>query len=160
MLSQERLKQVFNYDPHKGTFTRKMKQPGVACGAISGSRNNEGYLVTSVDGKIYKCHRLAWFYMTGQWPEGQIDHINGVKDDNRFENLRDVTKNTNLQNQRKAQRSNKSTGVLGTFKMGNKFAARITHDGKKTYLGVYATLEEAHAAYLGAKRLLHKGCTL
>ncbi len=160
MLSQERLKQVFDYDPHKGTFTRKMKQTGVLRGAISGCRTAEGYLVTSVDEKSYKCHRLAWLYMTGQWPIGQIDHINGVKDDNRFENLRDVPQRTNIQNQRKAQRSNKSTGVLGTYKTGNKFAARVTHEGKKIYLGVYATIDEAQAAYLGAKRLLHKGCTL
>ena len=160
MLTHERLLQVFDYNPDTGVFKRKLKQTGVSQGAVSGSRNNEGYLVTSVDSKIYKCHRLAWFYMVGKWPEGQIDHINGQKDDNRFQNLRDVSKVQNTQNQRRAQRSNKSTGVLGTYKVGSKFAARVSHNNKKVYLGLYATIEEAQAAYVAAKRLLHASCTI
>lgn len=160
MLNQTRLKEVFEYSPENGTLTRRLKQTGTAKGSISGSTSSEGYLVTSVDGKVYKCHRLAWLYMTGEWPQGQIDHINGIRSDNRFENLRDVTKQTNIENQRKSQRSNKSTGVLGTFKNGKKFAARISHNNIKIYLGVFCTLEEASAAYIAAKRMLHAGCTI
>jgi len=139
---------------------RRLKQSGVKQGKISGSLSNEGYLVTSVDQKLYKCHRLAWLYMTGEWPQGQIDHINGIRSDNRFENLRDVAKQINLENQRKAQRRNKSTGVLGTFKNGAKFAARITHNHTKNYLGTFNTIEEASAAYVAAKRMFHSGCTI
>ena len=160
MLTQERLKQVFDYDPQTGVFVRKLKQSGVAKGAVSGSLSKEGYLVTSVDNKIYKCHRLAWLYVTGAWPQNSIDHINGKRNDNRFENLRDIPQTQNTQNQRKPQKHNQSTQVLGTFKNGSGFAARIGHNNSKIYLGTFKTLAEAQAAYLAAKRLLHAGCTI
>ena len=117
-------------------------------------------MVTSIDSKVYKCHRLAWLYITGNWPIGQIDHKNGNRSDNRFDNLRDVAKQQNTENQRKAQRRNKSTNVLGTWKNGNGFAARISHNHTKIHLGTFTTLEEASAAYVTAKRLLHLGCTI
>jgi hypothetical protein len=160
MLTQTRLKEVLDYNPDTGVFTRRLKQSGVSQGKISGSLTNEGYMVTSIDSKLYKCHRLAWLYMTDAWPNGQIDHKNGNRSDNRFDNLRDVAKQQNTENQRKAQRSNKSTSVLGTWKNGSGFAARISHKNTKVYLGTFATVEEAHAAYIAAKRLLHVGCTI
>ena len=160
MLNQERLKQVLHYDKDTGVFTRILSQTGISKGKESGSLTPEGYKTTSIDSRSYKCHRLAWLYMTGCWPDGQIDHINGCRADNRFENLRDVSKHRNIENQRKAQKSNRSTGVLGTFKNGAKFSARISHNGSKVYLGIFATIEEASAAYITAKRLLHLGCTI
>jgi hypothetical protein len=98
--------------------------------------------------------------VTGQWPAGYIDHINGNRADNRFANLRDVLPTANTHNQRKAQRSNQSTGVLGTFKNGSGFAARIAHNNTKIYLGTFRTLGEASAAYVAAKRLLHSTCSI
>lgn len=160
MLTQNRLKEILHYDPYTGVFTRRLKQSGVRQKSISGSVTNAGYLVTSVDQKVYKCHRLAWLYMTGKWPDGEIDHINCIRSDNRFENLRVVTRAQNMENQRKAQKSNKSSGVLGVFKNGSGFAARISHNNSKVYLGTFKTIEEASAAYVAAKRLLHLGCTL
>ena len=160
MLTQTRLKEVLDYNPETGIFTRRLKQSGVSQGKASGSLTSEGYMVTSIDTKLYKCHRLVWLYMTGSWPIGQIDHKNGNRSDNRFENLRDVAKQQNTENQRKAQRRNKSTGVLGTWKNGNGFAARISHGHTKIHLGTFATLEEASAAYVAAKRVLHLGCTI
>lgn len=160
MLTQTRLMEVLDYDPLTGVLTRRLKQTGVMQGSVSGSLTADGYLVTSVDGKLYKCHRLAWLHMTGSWPQGQIDHINGIRSDNRFCNLRDVPQQINIENQRKAQRSNKSTSVLGTWKNGNGFAATISHGGTKVYLGTFPTLEEAKAAYVAAKRVLHSGCTI
>ena len=160
MLTQTRLREVLDYDPLTGVLTRRLKQTGVMQGSVSGSLTADGYLVTSVDGKLYKCHRLAWLHMTGSWPQGQIDHINGIRSDNRFCNLRDVPQQINIENQRKAQRSNKSTSVLGTWKNGNGFAAKISHGGTKVYLGTFPTLEEAKAAYVAAKRVLHSGCTI
>jgi hypothetical protein len=160
MITQNRLKEVLDYNPDTGVFIRRLKQTGVKQGKISGSLTLEKYQVTSIDNKIYKCHRLAWLYMTGKFPDGQIDHINGNRSDNRFENLRDVTQTQNIQNQRKAQISNKSTGILGVFKNGFGFMARITHNNTKIYLGTFKTTEEAQAAYVAAKRVLHSSCTI
>jgi hypothetical protein len=160
MITQSRLREVLDYNPDTGVFVRRLKQSGVKQGKISGSLTLEKYQVTSIDRKTYKCHRLAWLYMTGKFPDGQIDHINGNRSDNRFENLRDVTHTQNIQNQRKAQMSNKSTGVLGVFKNGSGFAARISHNNTKIYLGTFKTTEEAQAAYIAAKRVLHSSCTI
>jgi HNH endonuclease len=160
MLTQTRLKEILDYNPETGIFTRRLKQTGVKQGKISGSLTKEGYLVTSIDSKLYSCHRLAWFYMIGTWPIGQIDHKNGNKSDNRINNLRDVSKQQNVENQRKAHKTNKSTKILGTWKNGKKFAARISHNNTKLYLGTFLTVEEACAAYVAAKRLLHIGCTI
>jgi hypothetical protein len=160
MLTQQRLKEVLDYSPETGSFIRKIKQSGVRQGAISGSLSTDGYLITSIDQKPYKCHRLAWLYMTGKWPIGYIDHINGNRSDNRFANLRDVPPSENVHNQRKAQLRNQSTGVLGTFVNGSGFAARIAHNNTKIYLGTFRTLEEASAAYVAAKRLLHSTCSI
>jgi hypothetical protein len=160
MLTQTQLKEILHYDPDTGLFTRRLKQSGVKQGKVSGSFSNEGYLVTSVKNKIYKCHRLAWLYVAGQWPTHNIDHINGNRQDNRFNNLRDVKQKINIENQTKAQKHNKSTRTLGTWKNGTGFAARISHNNKKIYLGTFKTIEEAEAAYLAAKRILHLGCTI
>lgn len=100
--------------------------------------------------------------MTGGWPRFTIDHINGDGSDNRWANLRDVPLFVNQQNMRKprgGQRTNK-IGVLGVTQVGRRFSARLSVDKRTTYLGTFDTPEEAHAAYLAAKRAHHAGCTV
>jgi hypothetical protein len=70
-------------------------------GQIAGNLNNNGYIQIKFDGKLYKAHRLAWYLHHGVWPQNEIDHINGIRNDNRINNLRDVTKNENLLNQKR-----------------------------------------------------------
>jgi hypothetical protein len=111
-----------------------------------------------VDGHRYPAHRLAWLYMTGEWP-GEVDHINGKKDDNRWANLRDISHAANSQNVRVAQVNNRC-GVLGVKPLRDKFQARICVARKTIHLGTFLTTSEAHAAYVAAKRELHEGCTL
>ena len=108
-----------------------------------------------------KGHRLAWMMAHGEWPAGQIDHINGVRDDNRIVNLRVVTNRINAQNKRKALPSNK-LGVLGvTYRVRRGYRATVTHYSKAHCVpGSFATAEAAHAAYVALKRQLHEGCTL
>lgn len=160
MLTQARLKELLSYDPETGIFINLINRCAARAGMPIGSLSKEGYIHAGIDMKVYALHRLAWLYMTGSFPSGQIDHIDGCRSNNAFSNLRDVHKDINVQNQKKAQRSNKSTGVLGTFKNGIGFAARISVHNKKHYLGTFKTIDEAHDAYLKAKRELHPGCTI
>ena len=101
--------------------------------------------------------------MTGQWPDRLIDHINGVRDDNRFANIRQADDAVNAQNQRRACVDSK-TGLLGVFfdsKRTNKpFYSTIGVNKKKIWLGRFETAEQAHQAYINAKRQLHEGCAI
>ena len=155
MLTVDRLKAVLNYDPERGLFTWRHSRIGRGCraGATAGRPNERGYLRLGIDGVRYKAHQLAWLYMTGEWPELQIDHRNNDKSDNRWSNLRLATGSQNQAN-RGLQRNNTS-GFKGVSARRGKFAAYIKRDGKKHTLGSFDTAEEAHAAYVAAAPLFH-----
>lgn len=161
MFAHAWLQQVLDYDPADGCFRWKVsrKNQYARAGSVAGYIDSGGYRIIEIKGKAYKAHRLVWFYMTGQWPKYNIDHINGEKHDNRFCNLRDATHSINMQNRRKPLPFN-STGFLGVRKNCRGFLASITVYGKRRNLGTYKTPEEAHAVYLKAKRKLHPGNTL
>jgi hypothetical protein len=108
---------------------------------------------------MYLEHRVIWLWVTGEWPLHGIDHIDGVKDNNRWANLRDVSPSVNSQNTKRAK-AGSSTGLLGVTRMGSRFQAKIMTRGKMAYLGTFATGQLAHEAYLAAKRELHEGNTL
>ena len=155
MLTQERLKELLHYNPDTGLFTRIVKRTNGGSGFL----HHTGYVHIYIAGKTFAAHRLAWLYMTGEFPKHDIDHINGVKNDNRFCNLRDVPTQMNMQNEIRARKHN-STKLLGVSKKGTKFAAFIRINGKRVYLGTFNTAEEAHVAYIEAKRVHHLGCTI
>jgi hypothetical protein len=156
MLTQERLKELLAYDPETGLFIRLQNRPGpgARAGDAAGSVQPNDYRRIFVDGKGYKAHRLAWFYVHGEWPS-EIDHINCNKDDNRLANLRVVSRSQNRMNVR-AYASNKS-GYRGVslYKPTNRWKAQIQVDGRKKALGYYATPEDAYAAYCEASTRLH-----
>lgn len=158
-INVERLKQLLHYEPENGIFTwRIANSPRVIVGDIAGNVLR-GYRDIGIDGSNYKAHRLAWLYVHGAWPTMRIDHINGVKDDNRISNLRDVSQATNNQNRRAAS-SRSTSGFLGVTKIKDFFRAVICVNGKTRQIGNYQTPESAHEAYLNAKRALHSGCTI
>lgn len=153
MLTTEQLKQHLFYDPNTGVFTRLRSL--TTCRA-----NCTGYVPINVLGRNYYAHRLAWLWMTGAEPKCGIDHINGVKDDNRWVNLRLADKSANAQNIKRARKDN-LLGKLGvSTRAAGSYFARITLDGKRIYLGTYRTPEQAHQAYLQAKRRIHEANTL
>lgn len=159
-LTQAKLKELLRYEPLTGLFTWLVQKSNRVCvGGVAGVINDRGYIQIKIDGSAYKAHRLAWLYMTGAWPQLEIDHKNGIRNDNKWRNLRDVTRFINHQNQRKAQRHNK-TGFLGVTQRGKHFPATITVNKKSCSLGTYLTPELAHEAYLKAKRELHEGCAI
>jgi len=159
----EQLQNVLNYNPTTGIFTWKIKTcRKVVVGAIAGYRNPDGYKIIRVEGVRYRDSRLAWFYMTSQWPTGTIDHIDGNPCNNTFQNLRDVSTAGNNQNQRRAHSRNKTGGFLGVSKQkhSRRWRARICTNGVQKILGWFDTPEEAHQAYVAAKRLHHATCTI
>lgn len=159
-LTAEVLRTVLHYAPDTGVFTwLVIPTSRIPAGAVAGSLGSTGHYIIALHNKQWKAHRLAWLYMTGSWPVNEIDHINGNRADNRFINLRDVTRKENTQNQRRAARSSKS-GLLGATPYKNVWRAAIGADGVWKHLGFYSTPEEAHAAYLEAKRKLHSTCTI
>lgn len=157
-LTAETLREYLNYDPETGVFTRikSTTRPG-RVGAVAGAEDSRGHIQVRVLGKLYLAHRLVWLYVHGVWPTYQIDHINGVRSDNRLSNLREVSASVNQQNQRRPRSVNP---YLGVTKRHDKWRARITVEGRLTQLGTFDTPEEARDAYLEAKRKLHAGCTI
>ena len=156
----DELQSLIHYDPLTGIITRLKNYNRGKAGKVLGSEHSKGYLETCIKRKRYLIHRLAWFYYYGSLPDGIIDHINGDKKDNRIHNLRVVPWHVNMENQRKASKNNKSTGVFGATKVGNKYVAQIRVLGKQIYLGTFEDADSAGAAYITAKRKLHIGCTI
>lgn len=117
----------------------------ITAGDIAGAKHSRGYIDIRLDNERFFAHILAWFYVTGTWPEYQIDHKNGVRNDNRFKNLRAATTQQNSQNVR-MHRDN-FTGFKGVRKCRDKYAARIHIDGKTKHLGSFNTPEEAAKVY-------------
>lgn len=161
-LTQSRLKELLDYNAETGIFTWKVNKGRVKAGSVAGTDNGDGYRRIGIDGNYHLEHRLAFLFMTGEMPKAgmDVDHRNGIKDDNRFSNLRVVTKSVNLQNQRKAQRNNLSTGIPNVYPSGKGFRVMMKVDGKQKYFGTYDTMELAGVIARFVKRLYHPGCTI
>lgn len=157
-VSIEELRGALSYDSETGHLTWLVKKPG-RIRTMAGGVNSRGYVVLSFNGRQLKATRVAWALHYGKWPDGVIDHINHDKQDNRLCNLRDVSVAVNTQNQVRAMAGSRSS-LLGVFPAGSRWASKLVVNGRRVYLGVFATPEEAHSAYVEAKRLHHDGCTL
>lgn len=156
MISHDRLLYRLNYNPDTGDFIWKNNRDSTLIGTIAGTILEDGRWQIQVDSRLYKAHRLAWFYVYGKWPEDQLDHIDGNPLNNRLSNLRECSQTQNQQNQFKPKAHNK-TGYLGVSwdSSRKKYAARIRVDGKYKYLGRFDSVEEAAQSYLEAKRKYH-----
>ena len=159
MITHDYLLETYNYDPKTGflTWAKKISDK-VNIGSRAGSLHKQrGYRYVRINKKAYSEHRVIWFYLTKNWPTAIIDHINGIKDDNRKTNLRDISLTDNQRNQRTAHRHN-ITGVLGVVfhKKNKNYVAQIVVNRKTIYLGSYDSIDAASIAYQAAKRLYHK----
>lgn len=159
-LTAQRLRDLLDYDPDTGVFTYRVNHGLMKAGTPAGCPMKRGNHSIGIDRRRYATHRLAWLYMRGEWPHGEIDHVDGNPLNNAWANLREVNSAQNKQNQRRARVDNQS-GFLGVHfhgpdKYGRaRWRARIQLAGRSIHVGLFATAEEAHAAYVEAKRRLH-----
>lgn len=161
-ITQQIVRELLSYDPTTGVFTWRKARRNVHVGAEAGHCEPRGYRYISILNHPYAAHRVAVLYVTGDWPVGLVDHKNGEKGDNRWDNLRDTSGHANAQNVRAATVRNQ-LGLLGVIPpqgRRTRFKASIQVRGKSIHLGYHATALIAHAAYLTAKRELHEGNTL
>jgi hypothetical protein len=158
MVSRERLKEVLSYCADTGLFTwRVAVSRKVRVGAIAGGKSGDGqYIHIRLDGRIYRAHRLAWLYMTGEFPATLIDHDDGNGCNNRWTNLRLATSTENGCNRGKTRAN--TSGFKGVFRClrTGKWYAQIRYRGRAKRLGTYETTSEAHEVYCLWADLLHK----
>ncbi len=160
MTDIDALRKAISYCPETGALTWAVKRPGTrGIGSEAGGVNKAlGYVQLRFNDRLYYGHRVAFALMTGAWPE-LVDHINGNKADNRWANLRLSDRQHNQENRRRANK-NSSHGLLGVTRNRKRFMASLTLNRKSIYLGTFDTPEQAHAAYLTAKREQHVGGTI
>ena len=146
-----------SYDPETGHFTRIKGHYAMPylIGKRAGTLNDRGYRGVRINGIIVSEHRVAWYLMHGTLPE-QIDHINGIKDDNRIVNLRAATREQNYWNKPKTIKNTSGFKGVQKLKDCNRWSASITANKKNYYLGLFESAEAAHHAYLEAAKLHHK----
>ena len=153
-LTQKYLQELLEYDQDTGIFRWKVRpRYGIKNGSIAGNCRGDGYICIQIKGKIYKAHRLAWLYVYGIWPSGNIDHINRNPCDNGIINLRDTNQQVNNYN-RSFTKSNKLR-AKGVVKRGSRYQATIKYNGKQEYLGRFDSIEEAQDAYNKAYKLIN-----
>lgn len=135
-LTSDTLKSRIFYDPNTGYFNWILpKGRGIKFGDLAGSKSNSGYTRISFSGKMYQAHRLAWLYVMGEWPKNHIDHINGIRDDNRLCNLREANPTENVNNSKK--RADNTSGFRGLYfnKNKNKWDAECVVNKINIFLG-------------------------
>lgn len=141
---------IIDYNPATGDTNWKnsllrssmwnTKYAGKRVGCIITSQSGMQYWKTKIDGIPFLVHRVIWFYVTGEWPEDQIDHWNGNGLDNKWDNLRDASQAQNLANAKNLMRG------IDPFPNG-KWRAKITIDHKQIHLGMFDSKEEAFEVY-------------
>lgn len=146
------LRSTLDYNPETGVFRRKVRVRGRhgAVGSVVGTLDKKGHRDISIACRRYKAHRLAWLYVYGVWPPGQLDHKDNHPDHNWIENLRLASDSQNRMNSRRPRHN--TSGLKGAHRDNtrHRWMASIQKDGVTIFLGRFDTPEEAHEAYVKA----------
>lgn len=156
MIKHEELLRAMTYNPQTGIFSWNKSRRGIRDKNNAGCVTKRGYVNIYINNKKYLAHRLAWFYVHGEWPAEQIDHINGRKDDNSIDNLRLANGCENQLNRRKDCRN--TSGIKGVcwHKNNKKWQAQTSVNGKEYYLGQYTNIKDAERAVIDFRNKHHK----
>ena len=138
-----------DYEPQSGRFVWRVSRGSVAAGSCAGSVDViNGYRQISINGKLYRAARLAWLFVNGEWPDGEVDHINHIRDDDRIENLRSVSRTENNRNH--TLRKDNLSGIVGVVRRGSQWLSRIRVDRKEYRLYFGSDFFEACCARISA----------
>lgn len=151
-LTQKRALKLLSYEPESGKLKNRIYRPGCKAGTEAGTVSN-GYLQVQLDMVFYKAHRVIWLMQTGKWPEHCIDHRDGNRLNNRWENLREATWQQNALN--RSHNSNNKSGVKGVYPRSGgrtKWYATIDYSGKRTFLGSFEDKSDAIKARIEAEQ--------
>ena len=147
-LTASKVRKLLDYEPRTGILRWRSREGSAAwngrfAGKVAGTRARDGYWQINISYRLYAAHRLIWLHVYGRWPRDQIDHINHERSDNRLSNLRETTNRGNGQN--RTLQANNSSGAAGVVwsKISQKWEARITINGRRTYIGKYKEFEDA-----------------
>ena len=155
MLTAERVRELLHYDPASGVFVWRKGRGKAARDAIAGSPDADGYTAIGIDKKRYKAHRLAWLYVVGEWPVGDLDHVDCDKTNNRFANLRQATFSQNRCNVHRPRVNTSGYKGVHFNKNAKRWRSIIKARGMQKCLGYFDTAESAYAAYCAAAKELH-----
>jgi hypothetical protein len=149
-INASRLRELLDYDPETGVFTWLVSTSNrVRSGETAGTLDGR-YRQIKADGRIYRSHQLAWLWMTGEWPTGHLDHINGDPSDNRFTNLRPATSSQNGANSRRGVNNKSGFKGVSWHAQAHRWRARIMVGRRQIFLGLFTDPTIAHAAYVEA----------
>lgn len=154
-LTIERLKEVLSYDPLTGQFMNLVSRGRAAEGTVAGSPHSRGYLTVSIDGRGYLTGRLAWFYMTGRWPDPEVDHQDTNRRNDSWGNLREATRVENCANQNIRKHNTSGFKGVSQSRRSGKWRAKLRRNYEYIWLGTYNTKEEAAEAYRVGSALHH-----
>lgn len=154
-LTHARLLEVLDYNPITGTFMWRQMRKNLRSLTPGGLHKQTGYLRLTVDGELMWGHRVAWFYVTGSWPDRAIDHINGDRADNRFSNLRQASWAENLQNRSASVASTSGHKNVFWYKAYSMWQVQITAFGKKHNGGYFSELVDAIKAAEALRNKVH-----
>ncbi len=148
----DQLRKVLSYDEMTGIFTWLVDRKGTKAGRAAGHKTKRGYITIRIDGAAFYAHRLAWFFVYGEWPTNEVDHIDLDKSNNAIENLRQATPSQNRANT--SIRKNNTSGFKGVSWKNDKskWQAHIRVCGKTEFIGYFGSREEAHSSYCDAAR--------
>jgi hypothetical protein len=147
-LTADRLRKLILYKPVTGAFYWRVSRGSLKSGWPAGCIDKRGKIRIRIDGVVYFASRLAWLYMTGEWPRGEVDHKDVNPSNNEWGNLRDATRQQNQANTKPWGK----TGLKGVYRIGDKFLASIRHSGRLRRLGRFSTAVEAAVAYEDAAK--------
>jgi hypothetical protein len=146
-ITQAELKEILHYDLETGVFRWRFASSNrVKPWSVAGTKGDTGYIKIHINKKLYRAHRLAWLYVKGEFPKEQIDHINGNRTDNFWQNLRETSSKQNQENLPLSKNNTSGYRGVAWSKTSKKWLAHVRHNSKKIHIGLYKTAEEAAIA--------------